>query len=86
MNISIELLKNYKIFKNINNEDLKKFLSIISPATKAANTPSITSKKVATKLCNVFLAISLKVLSANLHPTEAPSINKQKSIIFAGSL
>ena len=23
MNISIELLKNYKIFKNINNEDLK---------------------------------------------------------------
>ena len=24
MNISIELLKNYKIFKNINNEDLKK--------------------------------------------------------------
>ena len=43
----------------------------------AAATPNATNKKVATKLCNAFLPISLKVLSANLHPTEEPNINKQ---------
>ena len=36
-----------------------------------------TNKKVATKLCNAFFPISLNVLSANLHPTEEPRINKQ---------
>ena len=38
---------------------------------------NITNKKVATKLCKAFLPISLNVLSANLHPTEEPKINKQ---------
>ena len=46
-------------------------------ATRAAIKPSITKKNVATKLCNEFLAISLNVLSANLQPTDEPSINKQ---------
>ena len=46
-------------------------------ATIAAATPNITSKNVATKLCKAFLPISLKVLSANLHPTDEPKINKQ---------
>ena len=42
-----------------------------------ASTPKITRKKVATKLCKAFVPISEKVLLANLHPTEAPKINKQ---------
>ena len=56
---------------------MKKFLSIIKLAAKAAKSPKRTSKKVATKLCQAFLAISLKVLFANLQPTDAPNINKQ---------
>ena len=32
------------------------------------------------------LAISLTVFSANLHPTEAPNINRQKLIEASGSL
>ena len=56
---------------------VKKFLSITNPAMHAANNPKTTSIKVATKLCKAFLAISLKDLSANLHPTEDPKINKQ---------
>ena len=39
--------------------------------------PNNTNKNVATKLCKAFLPISLNVLSANLHPTEEPKINKQ---------
>ena len=44
---------------------------------KVANKPNKTNNVVAIKLCAVFFAISLKVLLANLHPTDAPSINKQ---------
>jgi hypothetical protein len=43
----------------------------------AAKKPSVTNIKVATKLCSAFLAISLKDLSANLHPTDDPRIYKQ---------
>ena len=64
---------------------MKKFLSIIRLAIKAAANPKITNKNVATKLCKALRAISLKVLFANLQPTEAPNINKQKSIIFGES-
>ena len=52
----------------------------------AANSPKITKRIVATKLCKVFLATSLIDLSINLHPTEAPKINKQKLIESSGSL
>ena len=55
-------------------------------ATYAANKPSKTKSKVATKLWNAFLLISLKVLFANLQPTDAPRINKQKLIEASGSL
>ena len=37
-------------------------------------------------LCNELLAISLTVFSANLHPTEAPSIKRQKLIDASGNL
>ena len=40
-----------------------------------------TSNKVATILCFVFKYTSLRVLPANLQPTEAPRINKPKSIL-----
>ena len=60
-----------------NHWEIKKFLSITKPATTAAATPNNTSKNVATKLCKAFLPISQNVLSANLHPTEEPKINKQ---------
>ena len=53
--------------------DLDRF----SKTIKAANKPKITNKKVATKLWNAFFETSLKVLSANLHPTEAPNIKRQ---------
>ena len=56
---------------------VKKFFSITRLATKAANKPNKTNKVVAIKLCAVFFAISLKVLLANLHPTDAPRISKQ---------
>ena len=56
---------------------MKKFLSITRLATNAAIKPNKTNNVVAIKLCAEFFAISLKVLFANLHPTEAPSINKQ---------
>ena len=48
---------------------------MIKLAAKAASKPNRTSKKVATKLCKALLAISLKVLLANRHPTEAPRIS-----------
>ena len=56
---------------------VKKFLSITKLATNAAAMPNTTNKKVATKLCKAFFPISLNVLSANLHPTEEPNINRQ---------
>ena len=62
---------------------MKKFLSIIKPAISAAIRPKTTNKKVATKLCRAFLPISPNVLSANLQPTDAPKISRQKSIISA---
>ena len=55
-------------------------------AIYAANNPNITKRIVATKLCMVFFATSLIDLSINLHPTEAPNINKQKLILSLGSL
>ena len=48
--------------------------------------PKTTNKKVAIKLCQAFLAISLKVLLANLQPTDAPKINRQKLMEASGSL
>ena len=50
---------------------------MIKLAAKAASKPKRTSKNVATKLCKALRAISLKVLLANRHPTEAPRISKQ---------
>ena len=50
---------------------------MIKLAAKAARIPNRTNKKVATKLCHAFLAISPKVLFANLQPTDAPNISKQ---------
>ena len=41
---------------------------------------------VATTLCSELLAISFTVFSANLHPTEAPSIKRQKLIDSSGNL
>jgi len=66
--------------------NVKKFLSITWLASRAASKPKNTSIKVATKLWRTFLIISLKVLSANLHPTDDPSISNEKFIIFGGNL
>ena len=65
---------------------LKKSLFTNSEANPAAAKPRITSRKVATKLCKVFFITSLIVFFANLHPTEAPRINKQKFIVSFGNL
>ena len=56
---------------------LSRAKKLIKLAAKAASKPKTTNKKVATKLCKAFRAISPKVLSANLQPTEAPRISKQ---------
>ena len=63
------------------NDELKKLLSIIKVAAYAAITENNTSNKVATILCFVFEYTSLRVLPANLQPTDAPRINKPKSIL-----
>ena len=67
MNISIELLKNYKIFKNINNEDLKKFLSIISIKQVESDVNIIQEGSVEDRLiflfdgnCSVSMPLTLK--------------------------
>ena len=52
----------------------------------AATKPSKTKSIVATNPWKELLATSLKVLFANLHPTEAPKISKQKLIEASGNL
>ena len=61
-------------------------LSTKKVAIYAATKPSKTKRIVATKPWKELLATSLKVLFANLHPTDAPKINKQKFIDASGSL
>ena len=52
----------------------------------AATKPNKTKSIVATNPWKELLATSLNVLFANLHPTEAPKISKQKLIDASGSL
>ena len=52
----------------------------------AATKPNKTRSIVATKPWKELLATSLNVLFANLHPTDAPKISKQKLIEASGSL
>ena len=52
----------------------------------AATKPNKTKSIVATNPCKELLATSLNVLLANLHPTDAPKISKQKLIEASGSL
>ena len=65
---------------------LKKLLSTKKVAMNAAPKPSRTKSIVATNPWKELLATSLKVLLANLHPTDAPKINKQKLIEKSGNL
>ena len=61
-------------------------LSTKNVATYAAIRPNKTKSMVATNPCKELFATSLNVLFANLHPTEAPKINKQKFIDASGNL
>ena len=65
---------------------VKKLLSTKKVATNAAIKPNKTKSIVATKPWNELFATSLIVLFANLHPTEAPNINRQKLIDASGNL
>ena len=67
------------------NNRVKKSVSTKYVAAIAANNPSVTNIVVAIKLWKVFFATSFRDLSANRHPTEAPNINKQKSMLCSGS-
>ena len=67
MDISVELLKNYKIFKNVNDEDLKKFLSIIKVKDVEANVNIIQEGSIEDRLiflfdgnCSVSMPLTLK--------------------------
>ena len=53
---------------------------------KAASEPNKTNNIVAIKPWKELFATSFTVLLANLHPTEAPSISKQKLIDALGNL
>ena len=61
-------------------------LSTKNVAMYAAIRPNKTKSMVATNPWKELFATSLNVLFANLHPTEAPKINKQKFIDASGNL
>ena len=62
------------------------FVSTTNVATKAAIKPNKIRIIVATRLWRELLAISLTDFSANLQPTEAPKIKRQKLIEASGNL
>ena len=68
------------------NNRVKKLVSTKYVAASAASIPRTTNIVVAIKLWKVFFATSFNDLSANLQPTEAPKINKQKSMLCSGNL
>ena len=67
MNISVKLLKNYKIFKNIKDEDISKFLSIIKIKKIKSNVNIIEEGSIEDKLifllegnCSVSMPLTLQ--------------------------
>ncbi len=67
MNVSVKLLKNYKIFKNIKDEDISKFLSIINIKKIKSNINIIEEGSIEDRLifllegnCSVSMPLTLQ--------------------------